>query len=136
MPEGALSGLMSRHAVVGATCALLNICLLHVATAWAGLPYLIAAMLTCLVSFPLGFLLHRRVSFRLATHASWAEFGRFLSQQLLQFCLGLALLSAGVELLRLSPTLALALATLAMWLLAFLVQWRWVFRVSQRPDRQ
>lgn len=132
MPEDALPTLMSRHALVGTACALLNIGIMHVATASLGWPYMFAALLTCFVSFPLGYLLHRRHSFRLTGRANWTEFCRFLGQQFLQFCVGLALLSVGVEWLGLNPTLAMAAATAILWLLSFLVQWRWVFRAALR----
>ncbi|MEO6280217.1 GtrA family protein [Roseateles sp.] len=135
MPERKLLPLMGRHAWVGLLCALLNIGLVHAGTAWLHWPYLAAAWLTCIITIPTSYFLHRRHSFRLQESASWREFGRFVGQQLLQFCAGLALLSAGVEWLGLNPTLAMALATAVLWLFSFVVQWRWVFRTGLRSGR-
>lgn len=123
-----LQGTAGRHMAVGATCALLNVGLVHVGTAVLHWPYLAAAWLTCFITIPLSYFLHRRHSFRLTGGASWSEFGRFLGQQFLQFFAGLVLLSIGVEWLELNPTLSMAAATAVLWLFSFVMQWRWVFR--------
>lgn len=125
-----------RHIGVGAACALLNIALIHVGTELLHWPYLAAAWLNCFITIPASYFMHRRISFRLERGASWAEFGRFVGQQFLQFCLGLALLAAGVEWLGLHPTLAMAVATVLLWLFSFVVQWRWVFRARLRSERR
>jgi putative flippase GtrA len=131
-----LPSVAGRHMLVGAGCALLNIGIVYVGTAVLHWPYLAAAWLTCFITIPTSYFLHRRHSFRLAGRANWGEFGRFLGQQFLQFCAGLALLSAGVEWLGLNPTLAMAAATAVLWLFSFLVQWRWVFRAALRSGRR
>lgn len=125
-----------RHMLVGATCALLNIGLVHLGTAVLHWPYLAAAWLNCFITIPASYFMHRRVSFRVDHGASWTEFGRFVGQQFLQFCLGLALLAVGVEWLGLNPTLSMAVATAVLWLFSFLVQWRWVFRERLRAGRR
>jgi putative flippase GtrA len=131
-----LPGTAGRHMLVGAGCALLNIGLVHLGTAVLHWPYLAAAWLTCFITIPLSYFLHRRHSFRLAERASWPEFARFVGQQFLQFCAGLALLSVGVEWLGLNPTLAMAAATAVLWLFSFVAQWRWVFRAALRSERR
>lgn len=136
MPEQRLPGLVTRHMAVGAGCALLNIALVHGGTEWLRWPYPLAAMLTCLVTIPTSYFLHRRHSFRVSHSASRREFVRFLGQQLMQFAIGLALLSIGVEWLGLHPTLAMAAATAVLWLLSFVAQWRWVFRAQPRAGQQ
>lgn len=122
--------------LVGAACAGLNIGLVFVGTALLHWPYLAAAWLTCFITIPTSYFLHRRHSFRLSERASWPEFGRFLGQQFLQFCAGLVLLSIGVEWLGLNPTLAMVAATAVLWLFSFLVQWRWVFRTALHARRR
>lgn len=125
-----------RHMLVGASCALLNIVLIHVGTALLHWPYLAAAWLNVLVTIPASYFMHRRVSFRVDHDTSWPEFGRFVGQQFLQFCLGLALLAIGVEWLGLNPTLSMAVATIVLWLFSFIVQWRWVFRARLREEHR
>lgn len=119
-----------RHLWVGGLCALLNIALVHAGTAWLHWPYLAAAWLTCFVTIPTSYILHRRISFRLPGPASGREFGRFVVQQSLQFCAGLVLLWAGVESGGLSPTIAMAVATAMLWFLSFVLHRFWVFRTS------
>ncbi len=126
------SGLPSvawRHALVGSFCAALNVAIVHVGDQVLGWPYLLAAMMTCFITIPLSYLLHRRHSFRVGTQADLAEFLRFIAQQLLQFSAGLLLLAIGVEALGLTPTLAMAGTVVTLWLVSMAVQWRWVFRL-------
>lgn len=130
MADAAVPRLMSRHALVGAACALLNVGIVHVATAWLRWPYAAAACLTCFVTLPTAYFLHRRHSFRVGGQANWPEFSRFLGQQLLHFGAGMAVLAMCVEWLGLNPTLAMVVATLALWLPSLFVQWRWVFQAG------
>ncbi|KQV96286.1 GtrA family protein [Pelomonas sp. Root1237] len=135
MTELRLHPKLGRHAVVGAGCALLSIGLVHIGTAVLHWQYLAAAWLTCFTTIPISYFLHRRYTFSVANRAGWAEFGRFLGQQFLQFCAGLVLLAIGVEWLDLNPTLAMVAATAVLWLFSFLVQSRWVFRAELQARR-
>lgn len=130
-----VSALALRHALVGAACAALNVAIVHVGDRVLGLPYLLAALMTCLITIPTSYLLHRRHSFRVAGRINLPEFLRFLAQQLLQFGAGLMLLAFGVERLGLAPSVAMALAIVLMWIFSLLVQWRWVFKLPQAKRR-
>ena len=134
MPRPALKRLVGRHAMVGAFCALLNIAIIHVGTSILGQPYQLAAIATCFVTIPIAYFLLRRFSFRLSAPAHMGEFGRFVSQQLVQFLLGMSLLVIGVEWLELHPTVSIALATLVLWVFAFMSQWLWVFKRTAGID--
>lgn len=125
-----------RHMLVGGACALLNISLVYLGTEVLHWPYLAAAWSNVVVTIPASYFMHRHVSFRVDHGPSWTEFSRYAGQQLLQFCLGLALLAAGVEWLGLNPTVSLAVATVVLWAFSFLVQWHWVFRVGRRAERR
>lgn len=132
---GGVSSVALRHAVVGGACAALNVAIVHVGDRVTGLPYLWAALMTCFITIPTSYLLHRRHSFRVEGRMHLAEFLRFLLQQLLQFAAGLVLLAFGVERLGLAPSLAMALSIVLMWAFSLLVQWRWVFKLQQ-PKRR
>lgn len=127
------SALASRHVLVGAFCALLNIGIIYVGTSLLGAPYHWAAISTCFITIPIGYLLLRKYSFRVSGRPNCAEIVRFLSQQLVQFLAGFALLAAGVELAQLDPTIAMVLATFLLWIFAFLSQWLWVFKERHPP---
>lgn len=123
-----LGRLVGRHALVGASCAVLNIAIIHIGVAVARIPYIAAAVATCFITIPIAYFALRGFGFRMKTPSHPAEFARFLAQQLAQFLIGLILLILGVEWLQLHPTISMAAATCLLWVFAFLSQWLWVFR--------
>lgn len=129
-------GVAVRHATVGVVCAILNILIIYIGTEILHIYYIFAMFLTCFITIPIAYLLHRRVSFQVSVGPNLPEFSRFLSQQLVQFLAGLALLSICVEKLGLSPTFAMVVVTLLLWVFALTSQWRFVFHKhgSSRRD--
>jgi glycosyltransferase involved in cell wall biosynthesis/putative flippase GtrA len=121
--------MVSRYGAVGLACALLNIGIVWVGTERLRLPYPVAAGCTCLITIPLSYLLHRRVSFALPHGAQWREFARFVATQLSQFALGFLLMAAAIESLGWRPWVAMAIVSAAMMAYGFLASSTWVFRV-------
>lgn len=126
----------TRHASVGFACAVLNILIIYVGTEILHIYYVFAILLTCFITIPIAYLLHRCISFRVPGGPSLREFFRFISQQLVQFLAGLTLLSIGVEKLGLNPTFAMIVVTLLLWMFALVSQWKFVFHKhgSSRHD--
>ena len=123
---------MSRYGLVGALCALLNVAIIAVGTQGLRLPYPVAAGCTCVITIPLSYLLHRRVSFAVAGLASWQEFGRFVAAQLSQFALGFVLMAAIIEGLGWRPWVAMAWVSIALAAYGFITSSAWVFGVWKR----
>jgi glycosyltransferase involved in cell wall biosynthesis/putative flippase GtrA len=132
---GRMAGVAVRYGIVGAACALLNLAIVWTGTERAHLPYLLAAGATCFITIPVGFLLHRRVSFRKRGSVERKEWWRFLALQLSQFCIGLVGISAAVELLHMRPWIAMAVVSALMFLYGFLGAGTWVFAAWHRPHR-
>lgn len=130
-----LLGVAIRHATVGAACAVLNIIIIYVGTEILHIYYVFAMFLTCFITIPIAYLLHRRVSFQVSVGPNLSEFSRFLSQQLVQFLVGLTLLSIGVEKLGLNPTFAMVVVTLLLWVFGLTSQWRFVFHKHRSSRR-
>ncbi len=124
----AVAATAGRYGLVGVACALLNVAIVFIGHDLLAWPYLVAAACTCFITIPLSYFAHRRFSFRQATNAGWAEFARFLAQQLSQFALGLLLLAAFVEGLGLPPALAMVAVSLALFVYGFACNRTWVFR--------
>jgi putative flippase GtrA len=126
----------TRHATVGVACAVLNVLIIYIGTEILHIYYIFAMLLTCFITIPVAYLLHRRISFRISEEPNLREFSRFISQQLVQFLAGLALLSVGVEKLQLNPTFAMVVVTFLLWAFALISQWKFVFRKygSSRRD--
>jgi glycosyltransferase involved in cell wall biosynthesis/putative flippase GtrA len=121
--------MVSRYGAVGLACALLNIGIVWSGTERLGLPYPVAAGLTCVVTIPLSYLLHRRVSFGLPHGAQWGEFARFVATQLSQFAIGFVLMAAAIETFGWRPWIAMAVVSAAMMAYGFVASSTWVFRV-------
>jgi putative flippase GtrA len=128
----ALPATAARHASVGVLCAALNIGIVYVCAEVFGWHYLAAIAVTVLITVPVSYVLHRRISFRLSYAASLAEAGRFLAQQCLQLVAGTLLLGMGVEILGLAPAVAMAAAVLVLWVFALAMHFFWVFAHSAR----
>jgi putative flippase GtrA len=126
------TGSVVRFGLVGLACAALNVGIVWLGHHRLGAPYLVAALATCLITIPLSYFAHRSFSFAVAGRAGWAEFARFVAQQLSQFALGLALLVLTVEVGGIPPAAAMALVSVAMFVYGYLSNARWVFRVFGR----
>jgi len=125
---GRIQNLLSRHAIVGIGCSLLNIGIIYIGTSIFNISYLFSVFSTIFITIPISYFLHRRFSFRIESSASILEFFRFLSQQFFQFSIGVVLLVASVEWMKMNPTLGMTVTTLVLWIFSFIVQYFWVFK--------
>lgn len=124
-----------RYGLVGGACAVINIAIVYVGHDLLGVHYVVAALLTCAVTIPLGYMLHARLTFATGRAAGWPEFGRFLTVQLAQFALGLGLMALLVELLMLTPVVAMIAVSFLLYLYGFVASARWVYRVFAQSSR-
>lgn len=131
--ERSTQGKAARHIAVGAGCAALNMCIMHLGTSVLNQSYLLAAAATFFITIPTAYFLIRNYVFQTRLPANIHEFSRFVSQQLAQFLTGIILIVAGVEILHFNPTASMAVATAILWIFSFISQWKWVFRKSGLP---
>jgi putative flippase GtrA len=132
-----LGRLIARFASVGAVCTALNLAIMFVGTELAGLPYLVAALLTCAITIPTSYFLHREFTFQTDGQRTGEQqrFWRFVATQLLQFSGGLAFLALLVEVLGLRPMWAMVAVSATMFIYGFVTTSTWVFRAfgSRQP---
>lgn len=123
--------LVLRFGAVGATCAALNIAIMFVGTVIFERSYVVSALTTFILTIPLSYFLHRKITFQLAQDrkGKTTEFFRFLVYQLVQFAVGLCVLITLVHGMRISPVWATALMSALMFCVSFLMNSTWVFRV-------
>jgi glycosyltransferase involved in cell wall biosynthesis/putative flippase GtrA len=124
-----IAAMASRYGLVGLFCAALNVAIVWVGTEILGWSYGPAAALTCPITIPLSYWLHRRISFDVQEPSSVAEFLRFVLAQLSQFALGFALMALVVEVLHWPAWIAMAGVSVLMMAYGFLTSSAWVFRV-------
>jgi len=124
--------MVSRYGLVGLFCALLNLGIVWTGTEILGLAYPLAAALTCPITIPLSYWLHRRISFDVRRPPSLMEFRRFVLAQLSQFALGVAAMALVIETLHWRPWIAMATVSLLMMAYGFAASSAWVFRIWQR----
>ena len=124
-----IAGMVSRYGLVGLACASLNVAIVWAGTEVLGLAYPLAAALTCPITIPLSYWLHRRITFDMPGPATLPEFLRFVLAQLSQFALGFAAMAAVVEWVRWRPWIALAIVSLLMMAYGFLASSSWVFGI-------
>lgn len=124
--------MVSRYGLVGFLCATLNVAIVWVGTEILGLMYGAAVALTCPITIPLSYWLHRRISFDVQAPSSMAEFLRFVAAQLSQFALGFALIALVVELLHWPAWIAMASVSVLMMAYGFLTSSSWVFRIWRK----
>ena len=129
---GRLGTAAARYGLIGLGCATLNVGIVHVGHSVLHAPYILAAVATCLITIPISYFAHRRISFAQMGPGNGAEFLRFSMQQLSQFALGLLLLIALVEILVLHPTAAMLMVSVLMFAYGFITNASWVFRFARR----
>ena len=127
-----VAAMASRYGLVGLFCAALNVAIVWVGTEILRLSYGPAAALTCPITIPLSYWLHRRISFDVQGPSSVAEFLRFVLAQLSQFALGFALMALVVEFLHWRAWIAMATVSVLMMAYGFLTSSAWVFRVWRK----
>lgn len=132
--SGPVVAAAGRFALVGMLCAAINVGIIYIGHDLLGWHYIAAALSTCLVTIPLGYVLHGRFSFRIDRRESWSEFMRFVGVQLGQFSIGFVLLAAQVEMLSVPPAIGMVVVSVLMYLFSFFATSTWVYRVlAWRP---
>jgi glycosyltransferase involved in cell wall biosynthesis/putative flippase GtrA len=126
-----VAAMAGRFAIVGAACAALNWTIMYLGTVVIGIHYVAAALTTCLITIPLSYFFHRRVTFQVvsAWQGETPEFLRFVISQLVQFALGLCVLVILVEWGGLTPMWSTVAMTVLMFAYGFAVNSAWVFRI-------
>lgn len=126
-----VAAMAGRFAFVGAACAVLNLTIMYVGTVLIGVHYVSAALATCLITIPLSYFFHRRVTFQIskAWHGEISEFLRFVIAQLVQFALGICILVILVERAGMTPMWGTVAMTALMFVYGFAVNSAWVFRM-------
>ena len=95
----------------------------------AGVRYVLASLVSYLVSNVLMYLGNRYFTFRLGNDGFWSAYARYLLVGLLVVALNAAVLALVVEGLGLDETLAQALSLLVVTPPAYLMFKRWTFRL-------
>ena len=121
----------ARFLVVGAGGYVVNVATFALLVG-AGVRYVLASILSYLVSNALMYLGNRYFTFRLGHDGFWAAYGRYLLVGLAVVALNAAVLALLVEGVGLDETLAQALSLLAVTPVAFVLFKRWTFRVRER----
>jgi glycosyltransferase involved in cell wall biosynthesis/putative flippase GtrA len=126
-----------RFAAVGAVCSALNIAIMFLGNVVAGINYVATSLLTCLITIPLSYLFHRRITFRMTSALGEApEFLRFVISQLGQFGAGLCVLVILVEWAGFTPIWGMVVMTALMFGYGFIVNSTWVFQRLKFPFGQ
>jgi glycosyltransferase involved in cell wall biosynthesis/putative flippase GtrA len=134
-----VGAMAARFALVGALCAAINLAIMFLGTTLIGINYVAAAFATCLITIPLSYFFHRRITYRLpnAQKGEGTEFLRFVLNQLLQFAAGLCVLVVLVEKIGLTPIWGSVVMTGLMFVYGFLMNSTWVFQaLTLRSNKQ
>ena len=118
----------ARFLVVGAAGYGVNIAAYAVLVA-AGMKYVLASVVSYLVSNALMYLGNRYFTFRLGHDGFWSAYARYLLVGLVVVAMNAVVLAALVEGLGLDETLAQALSLLAVTPPAYVLFKRWTFRL-------
>jgi putative flippase GtrA len=119
-----------RFLCVGATCFTLNLGVLYVVTEKLGAHYMVAVLVSILLTNALGFVLNRRWTFASQSSLFWRELGRYFTVNLGQFALNLllmAILVSGFGMPYLGASAAIALVMTGG---NFLLHKNWSFAVK------
>ena len=119
----------ARFLVVGAAGYGINLATFAVLVA-AGTRYVLASVVSYLVSNALMYLGNRYFTFRLGNDGFWSAYGRYLLVGFVVVALNAVVLALLVEGADLDETLAQALSLLAVTPVAFVLFKRWTFRLT------
>ena len=118
----------ARFLVVGAAGYGINIATFAVLVT-AGVRYVLASVLSYVVSNALMYVGNRYFTFRLGHDGFWSAYARYLLVGLLVVAMNAAVLAALVESLGIDETIAQALSLLAVTPAAYVMFKRWTFRI-------
>jgi putative flippase GtrA len=116
------------YAIIGGTCALLNLGALWLLTSVLGLHYLVSTMIAFFTLTPVGFWLQKLVTFRTPRAAAPFEWPRYFATMGSSFAANLALMYVLVSLLDLWYLVASVVVALLLLAANFLLNDRWSFR--------
>lgn len=119
----------ARFLLVGGAGYAINLAVFAALVA-AGLRYVLASVLSYLVSNALMYLGNRYFTFRLGHDGFWAAYARYLLVGCVVVGLNAAVLAALVEWAGLDETAGQALSLLAVTPIAYLLFKRWTFRID------
>jgi len=117
-----------RFLVVGAAGYVVNLGVFEVLHR-AGTEYVLAAVLSYLISNALMYIGNRYFTFRLGHDGFWAGYGRYIAVGVVVVALNALVLAALVEGTGIDATIANGLALLVVLPVAFVLFKRWTFRV-------
>ena len=117
-----------RFVVVGIAGYVVNL-LVFVGLLGAGVVYIVASVVSYLMSNVLMYVGNRYFTFRLGSDGFWTAYARYLAVGLVVVALNALVLAGLVELGSINARLAQALALLAVTPIAFVLFKRWTFRV-------
>lgn len=100
----------------------------------AGIRYVIASVLSYLLSNALMYLGNRYFTFGLGHEGFWSAYLRYLLVGLVVVALNAAILAVLVELASIDETIAQGLSLLAVTPVAFVLFKRWTFQIRGRPS--
>jgi putative flippase GtrA len=119
------------YAVMGGTCALLNLLVLWVLTSVLGVHYLVSTMISFFTLTPVGFWLQKLVTFRTPRAAAPVEWPRYFVTMGSSFAANVGLMYLLVSLLGLWYLAASVVVTLVLLAANFLVNDRWSFALRR-----
>ena len=120
-----------RYAFVGGVCMLLNLLVLWLLTAVAGLHYLVSTMISFFTLTPLGFMLQKVVTFRTPRERAPIEWPRYFATMGSSLAANLLLMYLLVNVLGLWYLAASVVVTLLFLAGNFLVNDRWSFALRR-----
>lgn len=120
-----------RYAFVGGVCMLLNLLVLWLLTAVAGLHYLVSTMISFFTLTPLGFMLQKVVTFRTPRERAPIEWPRYFATMAASFAANLGLMYLFVSLLGVWYLAASVLVAAALLAANFVINNWWSFALRR-----
>lgn len=117
----------ARYGMVGILCAVLNVGIVYVGTELIRIGYVMSALVTCIITIPISYIMHVRFSFEGRLEFRIFELIRFLFVQFAQFFVGFGVVALQVELLGIRPWIAMLFAIGLLYVLGFFLNSVWVF---------
>ena len=119
------------YALIGGSCALLNLVLLWLLTSVLGLHYLVSTMIAFFALTPVGFWLQKLVTFRTPRASAGFEWPRYFATMGTSFAANLGLMYLLVSIAGVWYLAASVIVTLLLLATNFLVNDRWSFALRR-----
>lgn len=134
--SSSITSALYRYGLVGFSFASLNTGIIYVGTEVLNQTYLLSACATIPVSVPASYLAHIKYTFESKATHSPIRVIKFITAQILQFILGLSLLSLFVEFFRLPPWVAMIATIVTIYIAGFFINAKWVFGHLKKSKHQ